>query len=317
MRLLDTISRTMRYLMPGLFNERGEVAAPFIESLPEEVRTSLPEEIVNDPEIANFKDLGEVLTAAKSSRKPWIESLPEELKNDPNISKYKSSEELAKGHLNAVKLVGAKGVIIPGKDAKPEEVEKFYNALGRPEKPEGYKLTPIENLHPSIKEKYTPEAEAVFKAEMHKIGLTNAQVDALHKWYFENASKGELLKEQATEKAIKDGEAALRQKYGKEYDIKLANAIKIVKKFGGQEAIDALGDTGSHPAVVKMMMEISNHFSEDMIKSFGEKKTEGSNAAKEKIKTILADKSHPYWKGDSEAIKEVTKLYQEAYPNET
>lgn len=247
--------------------------------------------------------------------KSWLEQLPEEARKDPNISKYKTPDEFIKGHQNLVKLVGAKGVIVPKEDAPAEEKDKFYNSLGRPEKPEGYKITPVE-LHPKIKESYTPEVEATFKSEMHKLGLTQSQVDGLHKWYFENASKGEVAKEQATEKALKDGESALRAEWKDKYDVNLNNAKKVANRFGGKEAIEALGDLGSHPAIVKMLGNIAANFSEDVISDVKTKQVEGNEGAKAKIKAIHADKSHPYWKGDSAAIKEVTQLYKEAYPDE-
>jgi hypothetical protein len=312
---MDTISRRLRHLMPNLFNERGEIIAPFIEALPEEVRTSLPAEVINDPEIASFKDLGEVISAAKASKKPWIESLPEEIRNDPNISKYKTPEEFAKGHLNVVKLVGAKGVIIPKDDAPPEEKEKFYQTLGKPVKAEEYKLSDVA-LHPNIKAQYNDNTVKVFKDMAHQANLTQAQADFLHRWYFENASKAEVMKAQTTEKAIKDGETALRTEWGADYNKKLSNVQTVVKKFGGQEVIDALGDIGSNPKVVKFIAKLSEHFSEDDITQMGDKGTPTEvNTAKEKIKAILADKTHPYWKGDQAAIKEVTELYKVAYPD--
>lgn len=244
--------------------------------------------------------------------------IPETYKDNPNVSKYKSVGELIKGHENAVKLVGAKGVIVPKDDAPQEEKDKFLNTLGRPENPEGYKLSPVE-LHPKIKAAYTPEVEGVFKSEMHKIGLTQAQADALHKWYFEAASKGEVAKEEATNKSIKDGEVSLRKQWGAEYDSRIANARKVVAKFGGQAAIDALGDIGSHPAVVKMMGEIATHFSEDAIKSFGDKQPEGAQGAKEKIKSMRSDPKHPLnlenHPDHNNAVKELTELYKEAYPD--
>lgn len=270
------------------------------------------------PEVMDTQDPETETSAPETTTPVPFEdtAIPETYKDNPNVAKYKNVGELIKGHENVVKLIGAKGVIVPKEDAAPEEKEKFYNSLGRPEKPEGYKLSPVE-MHPKIKEAYTPEAEGVFKAEMHKLGLTQAQTDALHKWYFENASKGEAARDAATDKALKDGEAALRQKWGAEYEGKILNAKRVVAKFGGKDALDALGDLGSNPAIVKMMADIAANFSEDQIKGFGDKKSEGAQSAKEKIKAIFADPKHPYFNdGDPrhhESVTEVTKLYQEAY----
>lgn len=94
----------------------------------------------------------------------WFSGLPDGLKGDPNITKYKSVEELARGHTEAVKLIGSS--IRPlGQNATPEEKKAFverllqaepaliyapdgdeeaskrlFKKLGRPDRPEEYKF---------------------------------------------------------------------------------------------------------------------------------------------------------------------------------
>jgi hypothetical protein len=282
--------------------------------------TPLPEALTQDQEFAGFKTVEDLAKGYKGTKASIgsIEQIPEELRKDPNISKYKTLDEFAKGHLSLSKMIAAKGVIVPTDDAPQEEKDKFLNAVGRPEKVEGYNFTPLEKVHPEIAKSLTPENELAFKKLMHDAGATQAVADKLHKIYYDTASQALAAKDETTAKAMKDGEAALRQKWGTEYEIKLANAKKIVTKFGGQEAVDALGDLGSHPAIVKMIAEIASNFSEDQIKNFGDNKQEGVNSAKEKIKVIMSDPKSAYNDEKNpkhnEAVKEVTKLYQEAYP---
>jgi hypothetical protein len=248
-------------------------------------------------------------------------TLPEDLTKDPNITKYKSVDEFLKGHINAVKKLGEKGIIPPKEGASPEEWEAYHRALGKPEKAEEYKITPVENLHPKLKEKMTPQVEGFFKAEMHKLDIPQMYVDKLYSWYFNASSKALAMQDAAQEKAIKEGETALRAELNDKYDATIKMTENFVKYFGGKDVINALGNLGSHPAIVKMFSKIAANFSEDQIAKFGgdPQATAGAiGEAKSKIKAIMEDKKHAYWNENDpkhkEAIQEVRSLYDIAYP---
>ena len=269
-------------------------------------------------------------TAAEANEKlGWIGTLPEETRKtipeeftkDPNITKYKTADEFLKGHQNAVKKLGEKGVIIPKEGAPQEEWDAYHKALGKPDKPEEYKLTPLANVHPKIKEKMNPQSEAFFKAEMHKMNIPQGTADKLYTWYFDASSKAMAMQEKEQDDAIKSGEAALRQELGEKYDATLAMTQKMVAHYGGKDVINKLGKLGSDPVIVKMFAKIAANFSEDQIAKFGEGSQSESGAvadAKAKIKAIKEDSKHAYWNENdpkhAEAIAEVTKLYEQAYP---
>jgi hypothetical protein len=243
--------------------------------------------------------------------------IPETFKDNPNVGKYKTVGELIKGHENVVKLVGSKGVIIPKDDAPAEEKEKYYQALGKPAKPEAYTFVPIETLHEKIKAQMTPEVEGVFRQMAHQANLTQAQAAFLHKWYFENASKAVVDADAAVDKAMKDGETALRSEWKENYGKNIANVQSVVAKLGGKEVIDALGNLGSNPVIVKFLAKLTSHFSEDDIANLGSNETPGAMTAKAKIKVIQNDPTHPLWKdvpGHMDAVKEWAILHAEAYP---
>ena len=134
----------------------------------------------------------------------WLDTLPEETRNaipeeyrgDPNVTKYKDIGEFFKGHKNLVETVGKKGVIVPGEKADPKEWEPVYNALGRPEKPEGYKITMPEKLHASIKP--TPESQAEFHKIAHSLGLSNKSADGLNAWYLQKLSMAMTAQDEVT-----------------------------------------------------------------------------------------------------------------------
>jgi len=283
--------------------------------------TPLPETFAGDQDLATFKTVEELATGYKETKTKAstigsIEQIPEEIRSDPNIAKYKDISELAKGHLETVKLVGRKGVIIPKDDAPQEEKDKFYNSLGRPEKPELYKFTPIEKLHPAIK--VTPEGAAAFARLSHKLGLTQGQADGLHAWYMQALSANLAKQDEITITATKDAETRLRTEWGPEFAANLTLAKRIVEKFGGKEAQEAFGDLGNNPAVLKVLAGIGKKMSEDSINhgEFSDLSTTTTDA-KQKIddinKRIMAlDQNDPNY---PKLIKERKALYDVAYPD--
>ena len=70
----------------------------------------------------------------------WMDQagLSEDMKGHPTIQKFQDVASLAQSYLEAQKLIGADKIVKPGKDATPEQMAEFYNALGRPENVDGY-----------------------------------------------------------------------------------------------------------------------------------------------------------------------------------
>jgi hypothetical protein len=314
MFLKDTISPLLGYLMPFVlgmsFAEEGDEPTP------------LPEALTKDQDLATFKTVEDLATGYKDVSKKAasigsIETIPEDIRKDPNISKYKTLEELAKGHLETIKLIGKKGVIIPGEGATQEEIDKFQIALGRPVKPEEYKFTPVENLHPDIK--ITPESENAYKGIAHKIGLSQAQADNLNKWFLETVSAGLTVQANLEETAMKEAETKLRQEWGANFDTNLALAKRLVDKFGGKEGTDAFGDLGNNPAVLKILASIGKKLSEDSIEHTGFSDLATSTQDAKKRIDIIEKEIMKMSQNDPEypkLVKERMELYKIAYPEE-
>ena len=68
----------------------------------------------------------------------WKASLSEDLRNDPSLASINDVASLAKGYVHGQKMIGADKIVIPKDDASPDEMNEFYNRLGRPEK---YEIT--------------------------------------------------------------------------------------------------------------------------------------------------------------------------------
>jgi len=133
------------------------------------------------------------------------------LRAHAGLAKFKDIGALAEGYVNAEKMIGADKIVLPGKDAKPEDWDAVFNKLGRPEKPDAYQF-------PEIKDRpFTDEDKAVqatFAPVAHKLGLTQAQVAGLTEWQTGLVTAG--IEAAATGRAT--AEANLRKEKGDGYD---------------------------------------------------------------------------------------------------
>jgi hypothetical protein len=76
------------------------------------------------------------------------------------------------GHQDIAISKQGKGIFVPGPDSNQTEKDYFYKAIGRPDKPEDYKIDLPKEL---LDETLSVEAKSIF----HKAGLTQSQVNAI------------------------------------------------------------------------------------------------------------------------------------------
>lgn len=234
------------------------------------------------------------------------------LKGTKTLEKFKSPDELAKSYIELEKHSGGT-VKVPGEGATKEDWDKFYNKLGRPESSEGYQLQKPEDTDAV---KWDDSFEKAFLPAAHALGLTNKQVQGLVDWQRrlvqESVDSLSKQREETTEQ--------LRREYGGATEKNLALAFQAVKRFGGEEAAAAFNETGlgNHPALVKMMVNISKNLLEDTLVGESMTSLETPDQAKQKIEQIRADKEHPFHKGAGApgydtALKEWTRLHEVAF----
>ena len=255
----------------------------------------------------------------------FYDGFSDEVRNHPSVAKFKSSEDMAKSYVSLEKKIGAKGVIVPGEGATPEERNAYQIALGRPENAEGYKFDTPEGIHKDIQ--ITPELEGAYKDVALKLGLTNEQAAGLRMYHLDSLTSQINTGEKAREDSLLNAETELRKEYGAKYDGMVGTASKVVDKFGGQDVKNILNETGlgNNPAVIKMMAEIGSKLSEDTIGKAGsadlmmspsQAKAEIAkinNEAQTNPKHPLMDEQHPEHK---EAISKRDSLYKLAYPSD-
>lgn len=251
----------------------------------------------------------------------WYDTLAPEFKENPSIKKYKSPDEFVKGHLELTKLIGKDKIPVPGEKSKPEEWAMVYDRLGRPAKPEEYKLSEVE-----LPEGLSVDESSLtaFKEHAHNIGLSQKQADDLWKFYTETQSNqyGQLAEQ--SQKVMQDAEKALRGEWGTAYSEKLSLADKVLKQAAGKDYDAIRAERGNDPKFIKMLANLGAKMSEDSLggdspQQFG-KTPDEANAEIKKIqgemisnpKHPLNDSFHPEHKIYKEKLDD---LYRQANPN--
>jgi hypothetical protein len=275
--------------------------------LPDWVTQIIPEDARKDPELAPLFN-------------------PDQNGNPPDMAKYKNPVEFIKTYKNQLKAIGQKGVLIPADfdKASPEELERYYNGIGRPAKPEEYKFSELKDLHPSLK--IDEKAGEGFKKFLWEKGVPARQADAFNQYATRYLSDMIKAGEVATQKQIQAHVEELKKEWGDHYSEKVAGATKLVKAILGDKAAD-LGPLESTPAGLRFLAKISEVISEDSIakitaggggmlpeqeqalKEIEEVKTDGAGARKHP----LNDEKHPDHKKWIGTDGLWTKLFEKAY----
>lgn len=163
-----------------------------------------------------------------SEVREWMKDLPEPLKANKNLGKFADKAALTQAYVELEGKLGS-SIQIPAKDAAPEERTKFFVRLGRPETPEKYDI-PAGVLD--------QEFEGILRAESHKDGVSVDHMGTfvrVVKAASEKLAGRTAAAKAAEEKAASDRkavmQATLRQEFGPEYEVRMANVDKARKSL--------------------------------------------------------------------------------------
>lgn len=191
---------------------------------------------------------------------------------------YKSVGDIAKAAQNAESLIG-KSVQIPDADAKPEDWDKFYGKVGRPEKSDGYEFKLPDGVPKEMP--YDGEFANGFKPIAHQLGLTAKQAAGVHDFYVGQAAGYFGKQSEAKTQQVVAATAALEEKWGpsgsEAFQAKVDSSIRALKGLGIEEDLRAAGLMSSvsgpegktynvvtHPKIAMALAEIgSKLFRED------------------------------------------------------
>jgi hypothetical protein len=245
----------------------------------------------------------------------WIEGIADtELKGWVQNKGFKEPVDVVNSYRHLEKLLGAdkagRTVVLPSKWDDPKEVAPFYEKLGVPKDPTGYKMP--EGADPEMA-KWAP---SVF----HEAGLTPRQAEALTtKWNEMVAGRTEAMKAQYEAKIAEEGQA-LKSEWGAAYDDKMAHAKAAAKALGVKaEVVDKLENALGHGDLMRFFAAIGEKMGEDkVVTGKGATSFDGAltpDAAQQKINQLKQDNEwvRRYVNGDAGARQEMERLMRWAY----
>lgn len=220
----------------------------------------------------------------------WLASMPDDLKASKTLSKFKDVENLARGYENAQKLIGRDRITIPKTD---EEFQEAYAKLGCPDDPKKYAFKYDDSKLSDVHKGALAKDVEMFRGWAKAAGLNNAQANVVINKYAEQAgiyAAEDLAKCTAETQAC---ESALRSEWGEAYDLKITIANRVLSRYGDQNMIQAIVDSGlgRNPGFVRMISKLGEMTQEDV----GLDKTGGSQVmTPEAIREQIAEvQSHP------------------------
>lgn len=190
---------------------------------------------------------------------------------NPNFNKYKTVKAFAEGHESLISKLGT-AIDLPPENATPEQMNEFYNKLGRPETPDKYEFEDKLPEGWKIDEKLDTE----YRGLAHEIGLTAAQAQKLRTFYngavetAHNSNQKEVQTRLAQDHETNVGK--IKEMWGGDYKAKTRIAMNTAKGTLSQETLDYLDATGlgNNAAFVKDFYELSKRFSGDGMPKDGE-----------------------------------------------
>lgn len=243
---------------------------------------------------------------------PWYGN-DANLKGIVELKGWDTPAKAIESYTNLEKLVGAdkagRGVIWPKDDADTEGWNGIFTKMGRPEKPDGYKLPVPDGQDPNFAKSMAPL--------LHKHGLSQRQAEGLAADW--NAMQAAQMKAFDDNAKIEDGRAidALKREWGGEFDKRTEFGKRAARELGldadGLGNLEAaLGTAG----MLKLLVNMGTKMGEDKFVSDGKDSKLGltPDAAKAAIASKMQDTEFgkKLMAGDAATLAEWNRLNEVA-----
>ena len=235
---------------------------------------------------------------AQSVPDDWRSMIPEEIRDHKSLAHFTDVGAMAKSLVNAQSMIGADKVAIPGKHATDEDWGEVWRKLGRPDSPDGYEL--VNEMPEGIEQ--NDDMLNWFRTTAHEIGMTPSQAQKMLGKYNQFLGTQIGADEGQVEQLRETTEIELKKEYGAAYADRITNGNAVMQEFGGEGLTELqMADgrlLGDHPDIIKMMVNVSEFINskigEDVLA--GNKSSGGltPDDAKAKLSDIRAPGS-PYW----------------------
>ena len=231
--------------------------------------------------------------AATNTAPDWTSGLADDLKSVVAAKGFRSPADLAAAYLKVDSEAAA--LLPPPKDGQWDDGAR--TKLGIPPTPAEYKIK-----RPELPDGL-PYDETLEKAALpiaHKLGLMPGQVQGLIDFISAHRVAETKAALQTAQAQMAGAEEALRSEWGGAYERQVSLAARVAKRFGGDDLIGALNETGfgNNPHLVRAFAKIAGLVAEDTMKSDGSPTRPSADAALAEIARIqgeaLKDPKHPW-----------------------
>ena len=278
--------------------------------------------------MSDQEQTGSVITgssdAPAAETADWRSGLPEDIRNDPSLADIKDVGAMAKSYINGQKLIGKNRISLPGEGATDEEISAFHSQLGRPDKSNLYDFGERPALPDGLE--YDEGFETAYKDLAFKAGLTSQQAKTIFDGYHEYIQSKSTLEGENTAAQSAAWVESLKKEFGKAYNERVELASRAVDTYGDGDLKEWLDNSGmgNSPMMVKLFAKIGEGLAEgrsDSVQDRGFIMT--PDQAKQEIARYNRDQTFmsAYQNGDNpghaEAVKKMDSLFKLAYPDET
>lgn len=251
----------------------------------------------------------------------WRSTLPEELRNDPSLAPINDLQGLAKSFINAQKMVGRDKITIPDKHATPDDWKNIYHKLGLPQKFEDFQVEAPKDV--PFQDGFITD----FKKRAYEAGVLPKQAEEMLSWYADVNNQHQEQFQQKRQAEVAQQMEALKQEYGAHFNEKMSRFKHLMREAGDSVGSEQLYSwlnnqevegtaLGSHPLFIKLIDFFSSKMAEDDFVN-----VEGSAQSKKSVQTeideVLKNPKHPYYDqghpNHKDAVADLKRKYEMLY----
>lgn len=192
----------------------------------------------------------------------WKNLIEPEFRGEKSLDSYKTFGDVAKSLVMAQKTIGKKGVILPTDKSTPQEVEEFYNSIGRPKTSQEYKFGKDKEVPPEL---YDDKFITSSLDRLHKAGATQKIIDVISQIEAERIKTHLTNIQQESEKFAADSETFLMKTWGDKYKSMVHSGdIAIEKGSSGDKELKQrlIEKFGNDPDFIMFSANLGQKFGE-------------------------------------------------------
>jgi hypothetical protein len=246
----------------------------------------------------------------------WVGGLSSDFGGPQILSQIPDSDQTAtvpvtliKNYVEGQRAIGGM-TAVPKDGDDPAKFEKFYQSIGRPEKPDGYELKPPTGTPDGF---YNAEELSEFQSKAHSLGIPKKAAEALFAW---RAEKDLAVYNEFTGKAdagYQENITALKAEWGGNFSANADAANKAAIWAGGKELAQLLQQAGlvGHPVIAKAFHKIGSVMGEDTLRGVDVSDPGGRQKyTADQLREMTAD---PRYQKSEEFRKEVAAGYADLH----